>query len=300
MPFVSEKFPELPQICFAEKIVFSTKPRNSATSLTNWSIPISITNDLEQFVNIPTYGDVKLVVKVTAYTTLLTVDSVSEVEINAIDIRGRLSRHELEITPNQTVIDPDTKDSSESIASRTDLSVDGSGSQMSLYKSLFVPTVPSKSDWNDVTILIFIKSFSILFFEGLETDLEKQGVASFTFDDIGAEICQTWVCVFFAGLPIVKIIIFLQCLTLQLSIYDVQFDNLLYSRESYDFPVVFVSQEKKVKKTTSILDVTVTELLQIYKDDALVTFDVIIETWKDPLCNKQMTGIDSLNFIHQA
>lgn len=61
-----------------------------------WSSAVSIINDSEQFVKIPNFGDVKLVVKVTSYTTLLLIESVSEVEINAIDIRGRLSRHEME------------------------------------------------------------------------------------------------------------------------------------------------------------------------------------------------------------
>ena len=61
-----------------------------------WSSAVSILNDSEQFVKVPKFGDVRVVVKVTTYTTLLTIESVSEVEINAIDIRGRLSRHELE------------------------------------------------------------------------------------------------------------------------------------------------------------------------------------------------------------
>ncbi|KAJ8927595.1 hypothetical protein NQ314_019922, partial [Rhamnusium bicolor] len=61
-----------------------------------WSTSISIINDNEQFVRIPYYGDIKLTIINSACTTFLIIDSVSQVEISARDIRVRLSMHEIE------------------------------------------------------------------------------------------------------------------------------------------------------------------------------------------------------------
>jgi hypothetical protein len=208
MPFVSEKFPELPQICFSEKIVFAVEASKGDDF--EWSAPVSIINDCEQFVKIPKFGDVKLVVKVTTYTTLLTVESVSEVEISAIDIRGRLSRHEMETVLGKN---PPSESRHSKVMLKSDLSrfvnaefqdigiesfpAPGSNtlrdnfSKSSLYKSLFTPTIPTKNEWELIEMFAYVKSFSVTFLADHDDELEKQGVASFTFDDIAFETCQT-------------------------------------------------------------------------------------------------------------
>lgn len=51
----------------------------------------------EQFVRIPFFGDVKILSNTSVYTIVITIESISQTEINAQDIRVRLSQHENEI-----------------------------------------------------------------------------------------------------------------------------------------------------------------------------------------------------------
>ena len=72
------------------------------------------------------------------------------------------------------------------------------GSKSLLYKSMFIPTIPMQKGWELIEIFSYVKSFSVIFLADYNDDLEKSGVASFTFDDIGVEIQQEEVIVFFA------------------------------------------------------------------------------------------------------
>jgi vacuolar protein sorting-associated protein 13B len=76
-----------------------------------------------------------------------------------------------------------------------------------------------------------------------------------------------------------------------LFILDLQFDNELYSKESYDFPVVLVSQDVKSKSVTNVLEKSAKELIRSVKDDALLVLDLVMETWIDSLRKKNVTGV---------
>lgn len=56
-----------------------------------WSSPLSITNFNEQFIRIPYFGEVRVLVVDAVRTILVIVESVSQVEISARDIRVRLT-----------------------------------------------------------------------------------------------------------------------------------------------------------------------------------------------------------------
>lgn len=78
---------------------------------------------------------------------------------------------------------------------------------------------------------------------------------------------------------------------MSLFILDLQFDNELYSKESYDFPVVLVSQDVKSKSVTNVLEKSAKELIRSVKDDALLVLDLVMETWIDSLRKKNVTGV---------
>ncbi|RZB39382.1 ATG C domain containing protein [Asbolus verrucosus] len=133
--------------------------------------------------------------------------------------------------------------------------------------------MPVKDEWELIEIFAYVKSFSVVFLADYNNNSVKQGVASLMFDDIGIEIQQT------------------ECLNMSLSISDIQFDNELYSKESFDFPVVLVSQESKAKNNTNVLDTPAKKLIENIRDDALLSLELIVETWKDNLRNKYITGV---------
>lgn len=66
--------------------------------IAQWSRGINLfaTNltPLDQYVRLPSYGDVKLTMHLRCYTTYLSITPLSQVEISARDIRTRLLRKE--------------------------------------------------------------------------------------------------------------------------------------------------------------------------------------------------------------
>lgn len=107
MPSISEKFPDISPGDYPDKIVLSTDPERMLLFLKNilffytsivvdtkgcpWSSPVNITNFNEQFVCVPYYGEIKVTVIDAVKTILVIIDSVSQVEISARDIRVRLT-----------------------------------------------------------------------------------------------------------------------------------------------------------------------------------------------------------------
>lgn len=76
------------------------------------------------------------------------------------------------------------------------------------------------------------------------------------------------------------------CLTLS----DIQFDNQLYSRASYDFPVVFVGQETRPYQPMLTLNADVLQSINHSREKALLTVNFTVETWVDVAMDKQVTG----------
>lgn len=59
----------------------------------------------------------------------------------------------------------------------------------------------------------------------------------------------------------------------------VQFDNQLYSRESYDFPVVLIGQEVKLNKKLNSLNTPIYNLINDVYENALITFEFNFDTF---------------------
>lgn len=76
------------------------------------------------------------------------------------------------------------------------------------------------------------------------------------------------------------------CVTLS----DIQFDNQLYSRASYDFPVVFVGQETKPSAAMLTLNADVLQFINNSRKKALLTVYCSLETWVDVARDREITG----------
>lgn len=74
-------------------------------------------------------------------------------------------------------------------------------------------------------------------------------------------------------------------------ISDIQFDNQLYSKESYDFPVLLIGQEKRNMEKLTSLNIPIDTLLEKYSENMLLFVDCILETWQDHSKTERITGI---------
>lgn len=77
----------------------------------------------------------------------------------------------------------------------------------------------------------------------------------------------------------------------KISASDIQFDNQLYSKESYDFPVVLIGQEDdKPRIKLSSLNIPIENLIENTDNSALFIINITLETWRDQSRAKDITG----------
>ncbi|CAG9772920.1 unnamed protein product [Ceutorhynchus assimilis] len=285
MPAISQKFPELPQVYFAEKLSLAYE------SQLEWSTGISIVNNNDLFIRVPYYGDVKLTIVNTACITFLTIESVGQVEISARDIRVRLSMRDctektLIINQNEEIeqinLSPSSFQKLPTVAEQFPTNFEYTKSQYSdrtLIKTswrsnLLVSTLPLKDTWANIKFNIFIKSFGITLISDVEENEERWEIANLTCDDIIIVAQQN------------------EHLKVKLSMSDIQFDNQLHTRASYDFPVVLVGQDKKPLKKINILNIPMEALLENFQENSLVVVDFVLESWANE--SQTYTGIKTM------
>ncbi|KAH1005134.1 hypothetical protein HUJ04_006175 [Dendroctonus ponderosae] len=299
-PTLSGKFPELPQVSFAQKVSLayvSTEGRNI-----EWSAGVSIVNNNDLFIRVPHYGDVKLTIINTACTTILTLESVSQVEISARDIRVRLSLRETEKTTSLykdfTPLSADDHrnvmaGSSGSSVSNSEMvpisqwnldiskrKTEDSSARLlavsSKVKDLLVKTLPLKEGWESIEATVYVKSFGITLLTDTEEDSdERWELASLICDDVVVTAKQT------------------EQLTVQISLSDIQLDNQLYARQSFDFPVVLIGQERRARNRLNILSTPIETLLASCPESALIITDLVLDTWANKAAGKTHTDLDT-------
>ncbi|XP_050295994.1 intermembrane lipid transfer protein VPS13B [Anthonomus grandis grandis] len=308
MPKLSEKFPELPQVYFAEKISLAYETGDNLSL--EWSAGVSIVNNNDLFIRVPYYGDVKLTIVNTACTTFLTIESVSQVEISARDIRVRLSMREMEKMSHlkggkevETIVKSPNYTTAESssflninepivplpcIAERhqsmPNLPLNSPTAEELQYRvsskisGLVVNTLSLKNGWESINLKIFVKSFGITLISDIdEARDEHWEIASLVCDDVTVIANQT------------------QQMKVKVTLSDIQLDNQLYARESFDFPVVLVGQDKKPPKKINILSVPISTLTENTDENALIVAEFILESWRSHLASSKChTGIKSL------
>ncbi|CAG9862164.1 unnamed protein product [Phyllotreta striolata] len=305
MPLLGEKFPELPQYHFPEHFRFACESQNSEKI--KWSQPINITHNYEQYLRIPPHGDIKVIVVNSACTTFINLQSTGEMEINASDIRTRLSMNELDKTiqeeaeeqqqeeeaPSSSNFHPEEihRAMSDSSISKVNNKSQFQGAEDScpcprtrsdsilsatspLQRSLLVSTLPTRERWALMKFRIQVETFTVTF----ASDLKEQGrerweIASLICDNVVVDGTQT------------------EKLKMKFSISDVQLDNQLYSRHSYDFPVLLKGQEGKERRSARSVNIPLENLEEIEDNDALITADFTLETWTDKARKINITGV---------
>lgn len=77
---------------------------------------------------------------------------------------------------------------------------------------------------------------------------------------------------------------------ISLSASDIQFDNQKYLNGSYDFSVILIGQNVKEVQTIASLNAPIDNFIINARKDPLFSMKLNIETWKDSVLQKNITG----------
>lgn len=81
---------------------------------------------------------------------------------------------------------------------------------------------------------------------------------------------------------------------IKVSVSDMQIDNQLYSKESYDFPVVLIGQAKRKEKKLLSFNVSIDSLLEDTDENALWMLELVLHTWRS---RKDFTNITGTSYF---
>ncbi|KAK9889546.1 hypothetical protein WA026_006901 [Henosepilachna vigintioctopunctata] len=314
MSSLTAKFPEIPVHPIRENLVFTKDPSGGS-----WSLPVNISEDINQYVKIPFHGDVRIVLKNTSCLTYIRLESVSRVEINAKDIRSRLKEYEELISSNNLKTHhvkhnvEESKimysQSAEAISSLQEDVDELNHQQYSLgdirTRSEEHPKVSRiKRRKSDSQLILIRKMEKKLFcatipmMQDWKSLTAKFYVNEFTFTLLSDIEIQSGEVNELAALVCDNIAISLaQSESMEMNVYvqNMQLDNQLYSKKNFDFPVVMLLQEPKNCRKLRSLSVPIETLFEDSRSNAAMELTLVIDTWKNQRQQK-VSGIQELIF----
>lgn len=75
-----------------------------------------------------------------------------------------------------------------------------------------------------------------------------------------------------------------------MSVSDIQIDNQLYSRASFDFPVILLGQERKPRKHQNILGIPMEVILENCEEHVLIVAEAVLESLVNQTSGVVYTG----------
>lgn len=300
IPSISNRLPDAPVTNVSNILLFSAVTNNyNDQAIRNkelrWSRGINLSAissaPVDQYVRLPSYGDVKLIMQNRCYTTYINIVPISQVEVSARDIRSRLLRKESEMKDMVTMHDKFTSDpddqpvinvqSSESSTSVTTFfsaqdetiaTETKTSSQLNL-RQLITDIENVKANVNDDTkdteennskegsATICLRGVTIIIMHDMNENAQKIEVASLSMTDV-----------------IVAINAKSKIVNLRAFIGDLQLDNQLFDQGGFDFPVVLISQSPlMMKETTFYTSSCLMNKIEQIRENSLIAIDYILE-----------------------
>ncbi|XP_050594449.1 intermembrane lipid transfer protein VPS13B isoform X2 [Bombus affinis] len=300
IPSISNRLPDAPVTNVSNILLFSAVTNNyNDKAIRNkelrWSRGINLSAissaPVDQYVRLPSYGDVKLIMQNRCYTTYINIVPISQVEVSARDIRSRLLRKESEMKDmvtmhNKFTSDPDDQpvinvQSSESSSSVTTffsaqdetIAIEAKTSSQLKLKQLITDIENVKANVNDDTkdteennskegsATICLRGITIIIMHDMNENAQKIEVASLSMTDV-----------------IVAINARSKIVNLRAFIGDLQLDNQLFDQGGFDFPVVLISQSPlMMKETTFYTSSCLMNKIEQIRENSLIAIDYIIE-----------------------
>lgn len=306
-PSNSSRLPDVPIINTSNILLFSAVTNSHNDKIIRskelrWSRGINLSaisnTSVDQYVRLPSYGDVKLIMQNRCYTTYINIVPISQVEVSARDIRSRLLRKENDMKDAEMIRD---KFSSDPDDEKTIINVQSSESSTS------VTTFFSAQDDSIVTET---KTASQINLRQLITDIENVKIN--TNDDTkdideniskegSATICLRGVTIIImhdmnenaqrievASLSMIDVIVAINArsriINIRAFVGDLQLDNQLFDQGGFDFPVVLISQSPLViKETTFYTNNCLINKIEQIRENSLIAIDYVLENCQGQL-----------------
>ncbi|CAL7938023.1 unnamed protein product [Xylocopa violacea] len=301
IPSVSNRLPDAPVTNTSNVLLFSavTNSHNEQVLRVKelrWSRGINLSSistiPMDQYVRLPSYGDVKLIVQNRCYTTYISIVPISQVEVSARDIRSRLLRKESEMKDVETIHDKFTSDTDDDKAivnvqsseSSTSVTTFFSAQEDTVITEMKTPSQVKLSQLitdmenvkingnNDAkgneenhvregTVTVCLRGITINIMHDMNENAQRIEVASLSMTDIIAAVN--------ARSRIVHLRAF---------IGDLQLDNQLFDQGGFDFPVVLISQSPLVMKETAFYtNSCLMNKLEQIRENSLIAIDYTLE-----------------------
>ncbi|XP_076241466.1 vacuolar protein sorting 13B [Calliopsis andreniformis] len=311
LPSISNRLPDAPIITASNVLLFSAvinshNDQSVKNKELRWSRGINLSAissaSVDQYVRLPSYGDVKLIMQNRCYTTFISIVPISQVEVSARDIRSRLLRKESDIKDVETVynrlidIEDDkmttnvqSSDSSTSITTFFSAQDDTASTEITLPSQIHLRHLMTNmenikaSKNNDAkategstakegSATICLRGITIIIMHDMNENAQRIEVASLSMTDV-----------------IVTVAAKSRIVNLHTFIGDLQLDNQLFDQGGFDFPVVLISQTPLVTKETGYYtnNCLMNKIEQI-RENSLIAIDYILENQGQLRASKEL------------
>ncbi|CAK9795272.1 Intermembrane lipid transfer protein VPS13B [Anthophora plagiata] len=295
IPSVSSRLPDVPVTNTPNVLLFSAVTSYNEQAARNkelrWSRGINLSAisnvPMDQYVRLPSYGDVKLIMQHRCYTTYVSIVPISQVEVSARDIRSRLQRKENDAKDVETIDDKFTNDQDDDKAivnahsseSSTSVTTFFSARDESIATELKTPSQMNlqylMEDMDNVKVninddgnnskegsaTVCLRGVTIIIMHDMNENAQRIEVASLSMTDV-----------------IVTVTARTRTINLHAFIGDLQLDNQLFDQGGFDFPVVLISQSPLVTKETAFYsnNCLLNKIEQI-RENSLIVIDYVLE-----------------------
>ncbi|XP_039314180.1 vacuolar protein sorting-associated protein 13B [Solenopsis invicta] len=310
LPCASNRLPDTTVPSTSNVLLFSTMQNDQAAEKGNlkWSRGVNLSalssTPIDQYLRLPSYGDVKLIMHNRCYTTHISIVPISQIEISAQDIRSRLLRKkntakDYDIAFNNP---PPLKKSEEdkslsyiqSSSSSTSLTSFFSA-QEDILMTEQMPTSSSKqlipkitktctdedrlkstSDANSTnskegSAIIYMRACTIVILQDINENAQRIEVASLSMTDLVVTVNSK-----------------ARFINLYCYIGDLQLDNQLFDQGGFDFPVVLINQNPLLNREMAFYsnNCLMTNMERI-KQDSLVAIEYVWEINGNMIASKE-------------
>lgn len=303
LPCISSRLPDTAVPSASNVLLFSTVQNDQAARKASlkWSRGVNLSalssTPIDQYLRLPSYGDVKLIMQNRCYTIHISIVPISQIEISAQDIRSRLLRKKsiakdydatyggfspLRRSEEEKILAHiQSSSSSTSLTSFFSAQEDvlpaeqnvASGTKQLISKSTDTKLCPDESQsksTGDVnssnrkegSATVYLRACTIVILHDINENAQRIEVASLSMTDV-----------------IVTLNSRDRFINLYCYIGDLQLDNQLFDQGGFDFPVVLISQTPLPNREQLVFysnNCLMTNLEKI-KQDSLIAIEYVLE-----------------------
>ncbi|EFN66110.1 Vacuolar protein sorting-associated protein 13B [Camponotus floridanus] len=309
LPCVSNRLPDTIVPSASNVLLFSTVQNHQVTEKASlkWSRGVNLSalssTPMDQYLRLPSYGDVKLIMQNRCYTIHISIVPISQIEISAQDIRSRLLRKKYTAKDHDIIAPISSKRSEEdkllqyvqSSSSSTSLTsffsaqedilpmesmvVSSSSKQLIPKVAEETPTdeSQSKSSSNassnprEGSITVYLRACTIAILHDINENAQRIEVASLSMTDLVVTVNSK-----------------ARFINLHCYIGDLQLDNQLFDQGGFDFPVVLINQNPlPTRGMTFYSNNCLMTNMEKIKQDSLIAVEYIWEVNGSMIASKE-------------